>query len=319
MSLEQARENVKVLAAGYQKSHPTNTDAPTKADVTPWLDDLVGSQRPTYALLFGAVGCVLLIACANVANLLLARFAGRRKEIALRFALGAGRRHVIRQLLTESTLIALSGGALGVLLAQWGLAAFSSVGQNFIPRSVEISLDPRALAFTFGVALLTGLGMGLFPALQAARQDANDALKDSSRGSTGGAAQGRLRSSLLVGEIALSLVLLIAASLLLTSFARLQRVSPGFKPEGVFVGFIAVPPAKYPAPVALSNFYLRVTASASRPFPARGPLRSAIPCRSAAPMAPRPSPSSGARFRRSATGRTRCGISSRPTASPPSG
>ena len=258
VTLEQARENVKVLAAAYQKAHPTNTDAPTKADVSYWLDDLVGNQRPTYALLFGAVGCVLLIACANVANLLLARFAGRRKEIALRFALGANRRHVIRQLLTESTLIALSGGALGLLLAQWGLSAFSSVGQNFIPRSVEISLDPRALAFTFGVALLTGLGMGLFPALHAARQDANDALKDSSRGSTG-AAQGRLRSSLLVGEIALSLVLLIAASLLLTSFARLQGVSPGFKPQGVFVGFIAVPPAKYPAPLALSNYYLRIT------------------------------------------------------------
>jgi len=259
VTLAQARENVKVLAASYQQAHPTNTDAATKADVSWWLDDLVGNQRPTYALLFGAVGCVLLIACANVANLLLARFVGRRKEIALRFALGASRGQVVRQLLLESTLLALGGGAVGLLLAQWGLSAFARVGQNFIPRSLELSLDPRALAFTFGAALLTGLGMGLIPALHAAKQDANDALKESSRGSSGGAAQGRLRSTLLVGEIALSLVLLIAASLLLTSFARLQRVSPGFNPQGVFVGFIAVPPTKYPAPVALANFYQRIT------------------------------------------------------------
>jgi putative ABC transport system permease protein len=258
VTLAQAQENVNVLAAGYRRAHPANADAATQADVTLMLEDLVGNQRRTYALLFGAVGCVLLIACANVANLLLARFAGRRKEIALRFALGAGRGHVIRQLLLESSLIALGGGALGLLLAKWGLDTFVSLGKGFIPRSLEISLDPRALAFTLGVALLTGLGMGLFPALQAARHDASDALKDSSRGSTGGAAQKRLRSGLLVGEIALSLVLLVAASLLLTSFARLQRVSPGFQPEGVFVGFLNLPPTKYAGATALSNFFIRL-------------------------------------------------------------
>jgi predicted permease len=258
VTLTQARENVSVLAAGYRQTHPSNSDAPTHADVDPLLDTLVGDQRQTYALLFGAVGCVLLIACANVANLLLARFVGRRKEIALRFALGATRGHVVRQLLLESSLVALGGGALGLLLAKWGLDAFVQLGQNFIPRSAEISLDPRAMVFTLAVALLTGLAMGLFPALQAARQDANDALKDSSRGSTGGAAQGRMRSGLLVGEIALSLVLLIAASLLLTSFARLQRVSPGFKTENVFVGFLNLPPTKYPNATALSNFFIRL-------------------------------------------------------------
>ncbi len=258
VTLEQAQENLNVIAAAYRAAHPANSDAPTHADVLPLLDDLVGNQRRTYGLLFSAVGCVLLIACANVANLLLARFAGRRKEIALRFALGAGRSHVIRQLLWESSLIALAGGALGLLLARWGLDVFMKVGQAFIPRSTEIALEPRALAFTFGVALLTGLAMGLFPALQAARHDANDALKDSSRGSSGGRAQGRLRSGLLVGEIALSLVLLIAASLLLTSFSRLQRVSPGFKPEGVFVGFLNLPPTKYRDATALSNFFIRL-------------------------------------------------------------
>jgi predicted permease len=258
VSLEQARENLDVLAAGYRQAHPANSDATTRVDVTPMLDRLVGNQRPTYAVLFGAVGCVLLIACANVANLLLARFASRRKEIAVRFALGATRRHVIRQLLAESTLVAVGGGLLGLLLATWGLDAFVKLGRDFIPRSAEIDLDPRALLFTFAVALFTGLAMGLFPALQAARHDANDALKESSRGSTGGAAQSRLRSGLLIGEIALSLVLLVAASLLLTSFARLQRVSPGFKPEGVFVGFLNLPPTKYSGAVALSNFYIRL-------------------------------------------------------------
>ena len=259
VTLAQAQENLNLIAGAYRAAHPTNSDASTHADVLPMLDDLVGNQRRTYALLFGAVGCVLLIACANVANLLLARFAGRRKEIALRFALGANRGHVIRQLLLESSLIAFAGGALGLLLARWGLDVFMQVGRNFIPRSLEIALDPRAMAFTFGVALLTGIVMGLFPALQAARHDANDALKDSSRGSSGGRGQGRLRSGLLVGEIALSLVLLIAASLLLTSFARLQQVSPGFKPEGVFAAFLNLPPAKYPNAAALSTFFSRLT------------------------------------------------------------
>src|SRR5262249_8776229 len=127
ISIEQAQENMNVIAASYRQAHPANADAPTQATVTPMLASLTGNQRPTYALLFGAVGCVLLIACANVANLLLARFVGRRKEIALRFALGASRGHVIRQLLTESVLVALAGGVLGVLLAQWGLTSFTKL------------------------------------------------------------------------------------------------------------------------------------------------------------------------------------------------
>ena len=259
VSLAQARENLNVIAANYRQAHAANSDAPTAILTRPLLESLVGNQRPTYVLLFGAVGCVLLIACANVANLLLARFVGRRKEIALRFALGAGRAHVIRQLLAESVLVALAGGVLGLLLAYFGVGAFVRVGQEFIPRSLEVSLDPRALVFTLGVAVLTGLGMGLFPALQAARQDPNGALKDSSRGSTGGPNQRRLRSGLLVGEIALSLVLLVVASLLLTSYVRLQRVSPGFTSDRVFAGFINLPPTKYPNATALSNFFIRLT------------------------------------------------------------
>jgi putative ABC transport system permease protein len=146
-----------------------------------------------------------------------------------------------------------------LILAQLGVGAFVRLGQNFIPRSLEVSVDPKTLVFTVGVALLTGLGMGLFPALQAARSDPNGALKDSSRGSTGGRGQRRLRSGLLVGEIALSMVLLVVAGLLLTSYTQLQKVSPGFQPENVFVGFLNLPPPKYPNPTAVSNFYIRLT------------------------------------------------------------
>ncbi len=258
VTLAQARENINVIAAAYRQSHGGNADAPTEALVRPMLETFTGNQRPTYTLLFGAVGCVLLIACANVANLLLARFVGRRKEIALRFALGANRSHVVRQLLTESVVVACAGGALGLVFAQLGVKAFVNVGQAFIPRSLEVSVDPLAIAFTLGVALVTGLGMGLFPALQAARHDPNGALKDTSRGSSGGPTQRRLRSGLLVGEIALSLVLLVVASLLLASYVRLQQVSPGFQPGKVFAAFLNLPPTKYPDATAISNFQVRL-------------------------------------------------------------
>ena len=243
VSLEQARDAMNVIAAGYRAANPANVDAPSQIEVVPLLDDAVGEQRQSYLMLFGAVGCVLLIACANIANLLLARFAGRRKEIAARFALGASRAHVVRQMVTESMMLALLGGAVGVLLAQWALAAVVALGADSIPRVVEIRLDSVALAFSLLVALVTGMAIGLLPALQAARVNVNETLKEASRGSTGGGQ--RLRASLLVAEVSLSLVLLIAAGLLLTSFARLQRVAPGFNPEGVFTAQLVLPAERY--------------------------------------------------------------------------
>jgi predicted permease len=243
VSLEQARDAMNVIAAGYRAEHPANADAPSVIELVPLLDDAVGEQRESYLMLFGAVGCVLLIACANIANLLLARFAARRREIAARLALGASRAGVLRQLVTESMLIALLGGVVGLLLAQWALGAVVALGADLIPRAVEISLDPIALLFALMVTLATGLLIGLLPGLQAAKVNVNETLKEASRGSTGGGQ--RLRSSLLVAEVALSLVLLVAAGLLLASFAKLQGVEPGFEPEGVFTAQIVVPAQRY--------------------------------------------------------------------------
>ena len=244
ISLEQAQEAMNVIARAYRQSQSSNVDAPSEIEIHPILEDAVGEQRQSYLMLFGAVACVLLIACANIANLLLARFAARRKEVASRFALGAGRADVIRQLLTESMLIAALGGAAGLLLAMWALGAIVTFGADLIPRAADIRLDPFALGFTVVVTLITGLGIGLLPALQASGVNVQETLKDASRGSTSGGH--RLRAGLLVAEVSLSLVLLIAAGLLLTSFARLQRVEPGFEPDGIFTAQLALPARQYP-------------------------------------------------------------------------
>ncbi len=243
VSLTQAREAMNVVEANYRAADPANVDAPSHIEVVPLLDDAVGEQRQSYLLLFGAVGCVLLIACANIANLVLARFAGRRREIAARFALGATRFDVIRQLVTESMLLAVLGGAVGLVLAQFALARLVALGADFIPRAIEIRIDPLALGFALAVSLVTGLAIGLLPAWQAARVNLQDALKEAGRGSVGSG--GRLRSGLLVAEVSLSLVLLIAVGLLLTSFARLQQVKPGFEPGGVLTAELALPPTRY--------------------------------------------------------------------------
>ena len=259
VSLEAAREQVAAIAAAYAQAFPTHVDAPARADVDHLLDQLVGDDRLTYGLLFAAVACVLLIACANVANLVLARYAGRRKQVAIRFALGARRRHVIAEFIAENVLLALAGGALGLAFAAWSIGLVVRLGADFIPRADEIGLDGMVVAFTLGLSLLTGLVLGLIPALQVAKPDLTDALKDSGREATGGRRQNRIRSSLMVAEVAVSFVLLVAATLLINSFVRVQNVSPGFDPEGVFAGFVQVPPVQYPErSEALVNFYSRL-------------------------------------------------------------
>jgi putative ABC transport system permease protein len=252
VSLAQAEQAMSVIAVGYRQAHPANVDAPSSLDVVPMLENAVGGQRRSYLLLFGAVGCVLLIACANIANLQLARFAGRRREIAARFALGASRADVVRQLVVESMLVAVLGGFAGLVLARWALSSLVVFGADLIPRVLEIAIDPVAFAFALLVTVITGLAIGLIPAWQAAGVDVQESLKESGRGTIGSGQ--RLRASLLVAEVSLSLVLLIAAGLLLTSFARLQRVAPGFEADGVFSAQLALPPQRYDSD-ALVAFY----------------------------------------------------------------
>jgi predicted permease len=284
VSLEQARDAMNVIAAGYRSALPANADAPSQIEVVPLLDDAVGAQRQSYRMLFGAVGCVLLIACANIANLLLARFAGRRKEIAARFALGASRTSVVRQMVAESMLLAVLGGAAGVVIAQWALGAVVTMGADLIPRVVEVRLDARALAFSLLVAVATGLAIGLLPALQASRVNVNETLKEAARGSTGGGH--RLRAALLVAEVSLSLVLLIAAGLLLTSFARLQRVEPGFQPDGVFTAQVVLPPERYDPDKLVAFYELFYTRLTRLPGSATAALTDRLPLTGAQTPAP---------------------------------
>ena len=261
VSLAQARDAMNVITNGYREAHPSHVDATTQIEMVPLLEDAVGQQRRSYVMLFAAVGCVLLIACANIANLLLARFAARRKEIAARFALGASRADVVGQLVTESMLIATLGGVFGLLLAMWALSAIVTFGADLIPRVLDIRLDPVALGFTLLVTLVTGLAIGLLPALQASGVNVVETLKEASRGST--ATGQRLRAGLLIAEVSLSLVLLIGAGLLLTSFARLQRVEPGFQPDGIFTAQLVLPPQRYDRAKLVAfyeQFYQRLSA-----------------------------------------------------------
>jgi putative ABC transport system permease protein len=206
---------------------------------------LVGAMRKSLLLLLGAVAFVLLIACANVANLLLARATGRQKEMALRAALGASRWRVIRQLLTESLLLSVIGGAIGLMLSIWLTKLLVSVSPANTPRFDEIRPDARVFLFTLGLTVITGLLFGLIPALQISRSDLNGGLKESGRTSSGGAHSKRLRSLMMVSEIALSFMLLVGAGLLIKSFLRLRDVSPGFNAGNVLTMRVSLLPAKY--------------------------------------------------------------------------
>jgi predicted permease len=241
----QADEQLHIIDRRYQTANPEKVDAKAGMNVVSLHEDLVGPQRPMLLTLFAAVGCVLLVACANVANLLLARFTARRKEIAIRTALGATRTRIVLQFLAESVMTAGIAGILGTLLAVWGLDLLKKVADNFLPRVIEINLDLTVLGFALALSLITGLVLGLVPALHASRSDPIDSLKDSSRGTTGRQA-GRLRAILLVAEVALSLVLLVGAVLLIDSFRRLQKVDPGFRAEGITAFFVGLPPGSYP-------------------------------------------------------------------------
>lgn len=241
---------VSVMKQQYPENYPPSSGF--MISVVPLLQQVVGEVRRPLLILLGAVGFVLLIACANVANLQLARVAVRQKEIAIRAAVGAGRLRLIRHLLTESVLLGLMGGALGLLLAVIGLKVLITLGPDTLPRLNEIRMDGRVLAFTFFVSFFTGIVFGLAPALRASRVDLNATLKDGGRGS--GTAHTRVRSLFVLVQVALSLVLLIGAGLLIRSYQHIENANPGFDIHNVLSFRLSLPVAKYKgAPVA--NFY----------------------------------------------------------------
>ncbi|MFY9555228.1 MAG: ABC transporter permease [Blastocatellia bacterium] len=235
-----------------------DTNAGVSANIVPLREHITGNVQLPLVILLVAVGVVLLIACVNVANLLLARAAVRQKEIAIRTALGAGRLRLIRQLLTESVLLSVIGGALGLLLAYGELKLLLALNPPDIPGLSEIGIDGRVLAFTFLVAILTGLIFGLAPALQAANPDLNETLKEGARGSTGGINRQRVRSLLVVSEVALTVLLLICAGLMLRSFYALQKVNPGFNHENTLTMMVNLPAFKYPEGAQITAFFEQV-------------------------------------------------------------
>jgi putative ABC transport system permease protein len=256
-TLEQARSEMSAIAGRLANRYP-DTNTGWNVTVDPMVEEAVSQIKPSLLLLLGAVTFVLLIACANVANLLLARAAVRRKEIAVRTALGASRWRIVRQLLTESLLLSLAGGIIGLTLASWGLKIMMAMADNFWPRIMDISLDVRILVFTTAITLLTGLSFGLVPALQASKPNLNEMLKDAGRGSTEGGRQQIVRSALVVIEVAISLVLLVGAGLVMRSFIGLQKVDPGFDPENALTVSISLTERKYPEQDRQAAFYSRL-------------------------------------------------------------
>jgi len=231
----------------------------TGFNVTLLRDAAIGDVRRPLLILLGAVGLVLLIACANAANLLLARATARRREMAVRRALGAGRGRLVRQLLTESTLLALAAGVVGVVLATGGLDALLAVWPHALPRTTEIGLDGRVLGFSLGLAVVTGVAFGLLPAWRASAPGLEQSLREGAPGATGG--RRRLQNALVVGEVTLALVLLVGAGLLVRSFIRLNNVNPGFDTRDVLAARIRLTPARYPAGAQQALFFDNMLAS----------------------------------------------------------
>jgi putative ABC transport system permease protein len=244
VGIEQARVEMETITRQLESEYP-DSNKNVRAIVTRAQDQLVQNVRPALMMLLGAVALVLLIACANVANLLLARAVGRQKEMAVRVAIGAGRGHIVRQLLIESLVLACVGGAVGLLLAMWGVSLLTGATVAGLPRAQGIAIDWPIAWFTLLLSLGTGLVFGAVPAVQATRFDIRESLNEETRGGSGSTRHRRMRSALVVAEIALALVLLIGAGLLLRSFSALTNVSPGFNAQNLLVVNLPLSPRAY--------------------------------------------------------------------------
>ncbi len=259
VTLEEARMEMSLIASNLAKQYP-DSNTGWNVRLLTLLDYAADHTKTQLALMVSAVAFVLLIACANVANLLMARAAARQKEIAIRAALGAGRWRIVRQMLTESLLLSLAGGVVGAALANWGvkiLMATSLMGEYQL-RVLDLSLDDRMLAFNLAVVLLTGCIVGIVPALQASRPNMNEILKDAGRGSTSGQRQQFMRNALVVIEVAMSVILLIGAGLMIRSFINLQQVDPGFNPNNVRTISFSLPKEKYRGKDQQAAFYTQL-------------------------------------------------------------
>ena len=256
VTLEQAQAEMNSIAARIEQQNPVTNEG-LGVSVTSLHKNLTGDYRQALLVLLGVVGCVLLVACVNVANLMLARASARQKEVALRAALGASRWRVIQQLLVESLMLAVAGGVLGLVLSIWALKLLLGSIPIQLPFWMKFGLDLRVLAFTVGVTVLTGLLFGVIPALQTSRVDLNDTLKEGGRGSLT-STRNRSRSLLVVSEIALSLVLLVGAGLMIQSFLRLRSVNVGLNPKGVMTVAVILPRMKYPEPPQREAFFKRL-------------------------------------------------------------
>ena len=255
VTVEQAAGRMKVTAEQLAAEYPDSNEG-WWISVVPLVEDIVGGTRHQLAVLLGAVGLVLLIACVNVANLLLARAAARRQEIGVRRALGAGNARLVRQLMTESLLLAAAGGLFGLAAAIGGVEALKALAPERLPRLHEVGVDPRVLGFTAAVTLLTGLLFGCLPAFHAVRTSLRETLQSASGAVVG--TRSTLRGVLVVAELALAIMLLVGAGLLLQSFVELRRAETGFDPQRVLTATVALPSARYPENVQVAAFFPRL-------------------------------------------------------------